>query len=75
MKIRRVRQEDLPEVAAVDRASILDLCAAHYLAAELSRWIDALRPDKYTALLVGREFFVAEEDGQILGFGVLDLSR
>ena len=75
MKIRRVTQEDLPEVAAMHRASILDLCAAHYSAAELSLWTDALQPAKYTALLAGRQFLVAEEDGQILGFGVLDLSQ
>lgn len=75
MKIRRVTKEDLHEVAALHRASILALCAAHYSPVELSLWTDALRPDKYTALLVGREFFVAEEDGRIFGFGVLDLSQ
>ncbi len=75
MKIRRVTQEDLPEVASMHRASILELCAAHYSAVELSLWTDALRPDKYTALLAGREFLVTEEDGQILGFGVLDLGQ
>lgn len=75
MKIRRVTLEDLPEVAAMHRASILDLCATHYSAVELSLWTDALQPDNYAALLVGREFLVAEEDGQILGFGVLDLSH
>lgn len=75
MKIRRVTLEDLPEVASMHRASILDLCAQHYSAVELSLWTDALQPDKYTTLLVDREFLVAEEDGQILGFGVLDLSQ
>jgi GNAT superfamily N-acetyltransferase len=68
-------QGDLPEVAAVHRASILDLCATHYSTAELSVWTDALRPEAYAALLVGREFFVAEEDDRILGFGVLDRSQ
>jgi len=75
MRIRRVTQEDLPEVAAMHRASILELCAAHYSAAQLSLWTDALRPHKYAALLVGREFLVAEDDGQMLGFGVVDLSE
>jgi len=75
MKIRRVTPKDLPEVAAVHRASILDLCAAHYSTAELSLWTGALRPDRYAAMLVGREFFVAEEDNAILGFGILDLSQ
>lgn len=74
MKIRRVTLEDLPEVGAMHRALILHLCATHYSAVELSLWTDALQPDKYTTLLVGREFLVAEEDGHILGFRVLDLS-
>lgn len=75
MEIRRATQEDLPEVAAVHQASILDLCAAHYSAVELPQWTNALRPDRYAELLMGREFYVAEENGHILGFGVLDLKE
>jgi GNAT superfamily N-acetyltransferase len=63
---------DFPEVAEVHRASILGLCFAHYSAGELSQWTDSLRPDKYARLFQGRESFIAEEDGKILGFGVLD---
>jgi GNAT superfamily N-acetyltransferase len=64
--------EDLHSISAMHRESILGLCAAHYSALELSQWTDSLRPEKYVALFAGREFFVAEEDGEILGFGVLD---
>ncbi len=73
MKIRRATPEDLPRIHAVHKESILGLCAAHYSAVELSQWTAALRPDKYVALFEGREFFIAEEDGKILGFAVLDL--
>jgi GNAT superfamily N-acetyltransferase len=75
MKARRATQDDLREVAVVHKVSILDLCAAHYSAVELSLWTDALRPDGYAALLTGREFLVAEEEGRVLGFGVLDLGQ
>jgi putative acetyltransferase len=71
--VRRATREDLPRVAALHKASILQLCAAHYTALELSRWTDALRHDGYAALLASREFLVAEEDDEILGFGVIDL--
>ncbi len=75
MKIRRARPEDLPYVAAVHRASILGLCAQHYSAVQLSQWTDALRPEGYAALLASREFLVAEQEGEVLGFGVLDFSE
>ena len=73
MKIRRATGEDLHNLHAVHRESIFGLCPAHYPAVELSRWTDSLRPGKYVALFAGREAFVAEESGQILGFAVLDL--
>jgi putative acetyltransferase len=75
MKIRRARTEDLQGVAAVHRASILGLCAQRYSVVQLSQWTDALRPEGYAALLVRREFLVAEQDGELLGFGVLDLGE
>jgi len=57
------------------RGAILDLCATHYSAVELSLWTDALQPNKHTTMLMDREFPVAEEGGQIPGFGVLELSQ
>ncbi len=73
MKIRRATLEDVPGINALHKDSVLGLCAAHYSAIELSQWTDALRPEKYVALFAGREFLVAEEGEQILGFAVLDL--
>jgi putative acetyltransferase len=75
MNIRRATQEDLQYVAAVHRASILCLCAQHYSVVQLSQWTEALRPEGYAALFASREFLVAEQDGELLGFGVLDLSE
>ncbi len=73
MNIRRATQEDLPKIAAVHRASILGLCTQHYSVFQLTQWTDALRPEGYAALLGRREFLVAEQDGELYGFGVLDL--
>jgi putative acetyltransferase len=74
MIIRRATDEDLQHVAAVHRASIMELCAQHYSVVQLAQWHDALRPGGYAALLATREFLVAEENGALLGFGVLDLN-
>jgi diguanylate cyclase (GGDEF)-like protein len=75
MNIRRATDEDLQQVAAVHTASILDLCAQRYSVVQLAHWKDALRQGGYAALLATREFLVAEENGALLGFGVLDLSE
>jgi putative acetyltransferase len=74
MNIRDATQQDLRDVAAVHRASILGLCAQHYSVVQLSEWTDALRPEGYAALLATSEFLVAEQDGELLGFGILKLS-
>jgi putative acetyltransferase len=75
MNIRHATQEDLHHIAAAHRASILGLCAPHYSVVQVSQWTDALRPEGYAALLGSREFFVVEQDGELLGFGVLDLNE
>ena len=67
--------EDLDAISTLHRESILELCTTHYTMVELSQWIHALEPDKYIALFADREVFVAEENGRILGFAVLDLRR
>jgi putative acetyltransferase len=64
----------LPCVATLHRSSILGLCAQHYSVVQLSGWTDALRPEAYAVLLASHEFLVAEKDGVLLGFGILDLS-
>jgi putative acetyltransferase len=75
MIIRRATDEDLQQVAAVHASSIVDLCAQHYSVVQLAQWKDALRPEGYAALLATREFLVAEENGALLGFGILDLGE
>jgi putative acetyltransferase len=73
LMIRHATQEDLECVATLHKASILGLCAGHYSALQLAQWTEALRPEGYAALLTSREFLVAEENGELLGFGVLDI--
>ena len=75
MQIRAATQADLHAVAEVHRASILALCAACYSEPQLSQWTRALRPEGYANLLVAREFLVAEDDGKVLGFGIVDLGE
>jgi putative acetyltransferase len=75
VQIRRATDIDLASIAKVHRASIQELCAARYTAAQIGQWLAALRPEGYALLLAAREMFVADEGGAIHGFGVLDLGQ
>jgi len=73
IEVRRGTAEDLEEVADLHKASILELCAEDYTPEQLASWTEALTPEGYKTLLGTRELFVATDDGEVRGFGVLDL--
>ena len=67
--IRPATQSDAATIAALHRASILCLCAGAYSGEQLAAWIAAL-PGRYEPLIAGAVVLVAEEDGNLVGFGV-----
>jgi putative acetyltransferase len=71
VSIRPATPSDLVRVAEIHRDSVLALCSGHYDAAELAEWTSVLRPEAYALLLSLREMYVAEADGELVGFGVL----
>lgn len=75
LSIRRATRDDLDRIAALHHASIRELCCAHYSETQISQWIEALRPEGYALLLTTREFLVADEAGELVGFAVLDLTE
>jgi len=74
MIIRAANSSDLESIERVHRESILQLCKTHYSAEQLADWTAALRPAAYVALLASHRMFVADENGELLGFAVLDPS-
>ena len=72
MIVRQATQADLGDIAVVHRQSIRELCKAHYSAEQLDAWTAALQAGAYSKLLSTHELLVAEEDGELLGFCVLD---
>lgn len=71
MRLRSVRPEDAPAVAALWRDSIRTVCAPAYGFDEsvLGPWADEKTPECVKELMVCEEFFViAEEDGKPAGF-------
>ena len=72
--IRRVRQEDGKGIWLVHTQAIREICKRHYTSEEIEAWAGRLRPDSYLEVIKSREFFVAEAQGRIVGFGQLCLS-
>lgn len=73
LRVRRARAEDVPIVAEIHRRSILALCATAYPPEVLQRWVDGRPPDRHRKLFEQKHVVVCERDGEVLGFGIVDL--
>jgi N-acetylglutamate synthase-like GNAT family acetyltransferase len=71
LTIRRATQEDKEAVWRVHGRAIRGTCAGHYSQEVIEVWAGRLRPEKYGEAIERYEFFVAEEDGAVVGFGEL----
>jgi GNAT superfamily N-acetyltransferase len=70
--IRRSRQEDAQSIRNVHVATVEGIRTALYTHEEISAWAVPKDRESYEDSIRNSEFFVAEEDGDILGFGVLN---
>jgi putative acetyltransferase len=71
LKIRRAMQGDKEAIWRAHGSAIRGKCAAHYPPEVIEIWAGGLRPEKYAEAIDRYEFFVAEEDGVVVGFGEL----
>lgn len=72
LNIRRARREDSPTIASVHAAAVSAIRTALYTPEEIRAWAVPKKPESYEESIAGKEFFVAEEGGAIVGFGVLN---
>ena len=72
--IRRAQQEDSEGIWLVHTQAIREICKSHYTSEEIEAWAGRLRPDSYQEVVNSREFFVAEDQGRLVGFGQLCLA-
>ena len=73
LRVRRARAEDVPVVAEIHRRSILELCAQAYPPEVLQGWVDGRPPDRHRQLFEQKHMVVCEREGEVLGFGIVDL--
>lgn len=72
LHIRRARRGDCQSIGSVHAAAVGGIRTALYTPEEIQSWAIPKKPEVYEELIRSKEFFVAEEDGIILGFGVLN---
>ena len=72
LTIRRARLEDCQSIVNVHSAAVTGIRTDLYTAEEIQAWAVPKTPESYKEFIHTREFFVAEEDEFILGFGVLN---
>ncbi len=72
LTIRRSRQEDCQSIGSVHSAAVAAIRTDLYTPEEIRSWAVPKKPESYKESIRSKEFFVAEEDGIILGFGVLN---
>ena len=71
VNISRARQEDKEAIWRVHGRAIRETCASHYPPEVIEIWAGRLRPEKYGEAIDRYDFFVADEDGVVVGFGEL----
>ena len=72
LNIRRARREDCRFIGSVHSAAVGGIRTSLYTPEELRAWAVPRKPESYEELIRTREFFVAEVDDVIVGFGVLN---
>lgn len=72
LTIRRSRQEDCQSIGNVHAAAVAGIRTALYTPEEIQAWAVPKKRESYEESIRSKEFFVAEENGIIIGFGVLN---
>ena len=72
LNIRRARQEDCQAIMSVHVDAVTGIRTAFYTPEEIQAWATPKKPESYEESIRSKEFFVAEEDGVMVGFGVLN---
>ncbi len=76
MIIREYKSDDCGRIEKLFYETVHTVNAADYTEKQLDAWAPAnLDPERWNAAFSGRLCLVAEEDGEILGFGDIDAER
>jgi putative acetyltransferase len=71
--IRRATEADTDGIAQTRAASIRGVCAKDYSPEQIESWAGELPAESHLEFMGKSHYLVAEDDDQLLGFGVADL--
>lgn len=72
LTVRRARQEDCQSIVRVHAAAVAGIRTSLYTPEEIQSWAIPKTAESYEESIRSKEFFVAEEDSIVIGFGVLN---
>lgn len=75
MQIRLATTYDLEEISKCHKASIRWLCKDYYSPESIDKWTNLLLPEIYESAIQEKVFIVAEQEGNLSGFGILDIKN
>lgn len=73
MNIRLGTISDTEKISQTHKLSIQALCKDYYSSENINKWTSILKPKIYENAVKEKILIVAEENNQILGFGILDV--
>ena len=73
--IRRAGLADKEAIWRVHTAAIRETCKSHYTQEEIEAWAGALNPKGYGLSINTGDFFIAEENRAVVGFGQLNREK
>lgn len=72
LSVRRATDEDRQGIWTVHVRAIREVCSRSYSADQVTSWVGLLSPDSYVLVVRERFLVVAEDTGEIVGFGQLN---
>ena len=75
MVIRPAEISDTEKIAATHKASIKAICSSSYNSQSVTGWVGGLSPAIYEDAIEHKVMILAEENEEILGLGILDLTQ
>jgi putative acetyltransferase len=70
--IRRARQEDNEAIRRVHIRAVREIAKSHYTQEEIEAWAVPRKLEHYESSIREKEFYVAEENSEVVGFGTLN---
>ena len=70
--VRRAGEEDAEGIWRVHTSAVRGIANSHYTPEEVEAWAGPRKPEHYAGAIRNKEFYVAEEEGAVIGFGTLN---